>query len=60
MGPKIRLWRLLEIAKNLEIHQKRLESIEETFIFLLKKSIEKIYFLSEVRYQNVILLEIRF
>ena len=37
MGPKIRLWRLLEIAKNLEIDQKRLESIEETFIFLLKK-----------------------
>ena len=60
MGPKIRLWRLLEIAKNLEIDQKRLESIEETFIFLLKKSIEKIYFLSEVRCQNVILLEIRF
>ena len=60
MGPKIRLWRLLEIAKNLEIDQKLLESIEETFIFLLKKSIEKIYFLSEVRCQNVIFRKIRF
>ena len=60
MGPKNLLCRLLEIAKNLEIDRKRLESIEETFIFLLKKSIEKIYFLSEVRCQNVILLKIRF
>ena len=60
MGPKNRLYRLLEIAKNLKIDRTRLESIEDTFIFLLKKSIEKIYFLSEVRSQNVILLEIRF
>ncbi len=60
MGPKNRLWRLLVLARNAKITRKRLESIEETFSFLLKKSIEKIYFLSEVRWQNVIFVKIRF
>ena len=60
MGPKNRLCRLLEIAKNLKIDRKQLESIEETFIFLLKKSIEKIHFLGKVRCQNVILPKIKF
>ena len=37
MGLKNRLWRLLVFARNAKITRKRLESIEETFSYLLKK-----------------------